>query len=360
MTLEELSLVGWRNLEDASLEPSFGLTVIAGQNAQGKTNLLEAMAAVITGSSHRALRDEELIAQGEVRAHLGAQIRRPSGSFEQTLDLVRGGRKERRRQGKRVVAGADPLGDPLVVLFCPEDLGLVQGGPAGRRRFLDQEASQATAGYGAAQRTYQRIWAQRNTALRRGEGRVVDALDLLWATAAVRLTVLRRRLIEALAPLGQEAYAAMAPADPPLTVRLTAGTPSEDPEVALAAIRARRQEEEARRTTVLGPHRDDISLAIGDNELRAYGSQGQQRTAAVALKLGTVQLLQQASGARPLLLLDDVLSELDGRRRELLAQQVREGQTVITTTDAEFLPERLQADRWWEIRSGRVAEHGAP
>lgn len=360
MTLEQLTLSGWRNLERATLEPAVGLTVISGPNAQGKTNLLEAMAAVITGSSHRALRDDELIAAGEMRAHLAAQFRRPSGMFEQTLELVRGARKERRRHGKRVVAGADPLGDPLVVLFCPEDLILVQSGPVGRRRFLDQEVAQATVGYGAAQRSYQRILAQRNTALKRGEGRVVDALDLLWAPAAVRLTSLRRKLVEALAPLSQEVYRAMAPGDPLLTVALKPGTPAEDPLEALAAVRLRRGEEEMRRTTVLGPHRDDISLAIGDNDLRAYGSQGQQRTAAVALKLATVQLLQQASGARPMLLLDDVLSELDGRRRELLAQQVREGQTVLTTTDAEFLPGRLQADRWWEIRSGRVAEHGAP
>ncbi|MHB1842426.1 MAG: DNA replication/repair protein RecF [Sulfobacillus sp.] len=360
MILEQLTVGGWRNLEAASLQPAVGLTVISGANAQGKTNVLEAMAAVITGTSHRALRDDELIATGEAKARLSARFRRPSGSFDQTLELVRAGRKSRQREGKRVVPGADPLGDPLVVLFCPEDLILVQSGPAGRRRFLDQEVAQATVGYSAAHRSYQRIWTQRNTALKRGEGRVVDALDLLWAQAATRLTRLRRQLVEALAPLAQEAYAAMAPFDPALTVTLAPGTPAEDPQVALAALRQRRAEEEARRISVLGPHRDDIQLAIGDNELRAFGSQGQQRTAAVALKLATVQLLQEAAGVRPLLLLDDVLSELDGRRRELLAQQVREGQTVLTTTDAEFLPERMQADSWWEIQSGKVAVHGTP
>ncbi len=360
MTLERLTLSGWRNLEATSLEPASGLTVVYGQNAQGKTNLLEAVATLITGSSHRAERDRELIAEGQEETRVVGRFRRASGSFEQSLTLARGGSKERRREGKRLRIGADPLGDPLAVLFSPEDLLLVQGSSAGRRRFVDRELAQATPGYGTALRTYLRIWTQRNTALRRGESRVVEALDLLWAPAATRLSALRLELVQALAPLAAAAYQAMAPADPALTLRLEAGTPSLVAEEALAALRRRRAEEEARRITLLGPHRDDMHLLIGDNELRAYGSQGQQRTAAVALKLAAVQLLEERAGFRPLLLLDDVLSELDGRRRDLLAQQVRQGQTVLTTTEAELLPERLEADRWWEIRSGRVSERGTP
>lgn len=360
MILERISVSGWRNLEEAILEPSAGLTVVFGQNAQGKTNLLEAMATLITGSSHRAERDQDLIAEGQDLARLLGCFRRQSGSFEQSLTLVRGAPKDRRREGKRHRPGADPLGDPLAVLFSPEDLFLVQGGAAGRRRFIDRELAQATPAYGAALRTYMRIWMQRNTALRRAERRVVDALDLLWAPAATRLAALRQQLINAVAPLASAAYRAMAPGDAELRVHLAAGTPSLSVEEALRALRLRRADEDQRRITLVGPHRDDMHLLIGDNDLRAFGSQGQQRTAAVALKLATVQLLERTAGYRPLLLLDDVLSELDGGRRDLLAQQVRQGQTVLTTTEAELLPERLEADRWWEISSGRVSERGTP
>jgi len=354
MRLEGLRLSSFRNLEDARLSFPPGLTVIHGANAQGKTNLLEAVFAVITGSSHRSQRDQEMIARGRHEAFAEAVFERPSGSLVLSLHLSLTHRKARRRNGKAFRAGEDPLGDPRVILFSPEDLALAQGAPSERRRFVDVDLGQARPAHARLVRQYARATAQRNGALRAGRGDLLPAFDALWAPLALRLTAERRALIEAFLPFAQRAHAGIAPEDGALTVTYIPNLGGGDIEAVLRRLFEVREEEAARKTTVLGPHRDDIRLSIGDNDLRAYGSQGQQRTAAVAMKVGAASFLGEADDEIPLLLLDDVLSELDQNRREALAEVVRRGQALLTTADDGTLPSALQPTATMTVERGRV------
>lgn len=359
MILESLTFRGWRNLENAEISLAPGLTIIFGKNAQGKTNLLEAVFTLVTGRSHRALRDDELITFGLGETFVSGSFSRPSGHTVYTLHLAPPRRKERKRDAKTYRSGEDPLGDPRVILFSPDDLQLVQGSPALRRRFLDQDLGQISPGYGALLKDYARALSQRNGVLRSGRQELLPAFNAVWAPLAVKLTKARSLLLRDLAPVASENHARIAPGDLPLTIAYLPSLQAETPEEAIFEIRRHRDEETARRTTVLGPHRDDIRMRMGENELRAFGSQGQQRTAAVSMKVAAVDFIRKREGLSPLLLLDDVLSELDQARREALAEVVRQGQTLLTTADDGTLPRGLRGDRTYVVEKGRIAEGGA-
>lgn len=349
MIVESLDLRGWRNSGAAHVDFADTLTLVTGPNAQGKTNLLEAVFFLATGRSHRTARDQDLIGFSGERAQLRAQIRRPSGTFVLSARIEKG-RARRERDGKAYRRGQDPLGDFSAVLFAPEDLLALKGAPADRRRLLDLDLGQALPAYRGAHLRYAQVLRQRNALLRsydRPPREILAPWDNAWAHAALQLTEMRRRLVlEASAYFTAQTDAISGGEGADLVYEPSLETT--DLSEALEQLASRRPDELRRRTSVLGPHRDDLGMCIGGRDLRIYGSQGEQRTALVGFKLAAVAVLSHRPGGAPVLLLDDVLSELDALRRRNLMLTATGGQTIVTTTEpslAGMAPERVYAVR---------------
>lgn len=351
MIVEALSLENWRNVRSATVEFDDGLTLFTGPNAQGKTNLLEAVFLLATGRSHRTSRPEEVVAFAEAQAYLRARIHRPSGEYQLTA-RIEGGRVVRQRGGKLLRRGQDPLGDFAAVLFAPEDLLALKGAPADRRRLLDLDVGQSSSVYRQAHLRYGQVLRQRNALLRSYEHPPKELLatwDSAWAQAAVALTRERQRLIDLLAPHFSARSGEIAGGAPAALVYEPSLKASE-PGQALLLLADRREDELRRRTSLLGPHRDDLRPEIEGRDVRLYGSQGEQRTVLVAFKLAAVSLLGEGTGGPPVLLLDDVLSELDQERRRNLLLAATGTQTIVTTTESALAG--MQPGRTYAVRDG--------
>ncbi len=351
MIVETLSLESWRNVQAAEVEFDPGLTLFTGPNAQGKTNLLEAVFLLATGRSHRTSRPEELIAFQRPQAYLRARIQRSSGEYQLTA-RVEGGRVTRQREGKLFRRGQDPLGDFAAVLFAPEDLLALKGAPADRRRLLDLDVGQASVAYRQAHVRYGQVLRQRNALLRTYERPPKELLatwDAAWAQAAVALTHERHRLIERLAPHFSARSGEIA-GGAPASLSYEPSLKASDPTAALSLLAELREDELRRRTSLLGPHRDDLKAEIDGRDLRLYGSQGEQRTVLVAFKLAAVSLLGEGPGGPPVLLLDDVLSELDQDRRRNLLLAATGTQTIVTTTESALAG--MQPGMTYAVRDG--------
>lgn len=408
MRLTHLSLTNFRNYSRLELSLPERLTIFQGGNAQGKTNLLEAIHLLATGRSPRALAERELInwlaLEGALPyARLVAEI--GAGQDGQTLELVlepaaNGGggngptvRKQVRINGvpKRAL---DLVGRLRVVLFLPEDVSLVAGAPGERRRYLDIALCQIAPAYCRALSEYNRVLAQRNALLRQlreagGDPGQLAFWDTQLAEHGSVLTHRRSQAIRDLDRIGAERQRGLTRN----TERLHLGyLPSPEPDLAapgsagaqaavqqrrlaearpaygaaareeirerfLARLRAIRSRELAAGTSLVGPHRDDMAFIVDGRDLRAFGSRGQQRTAALALKLAEVQMMREETGDTPLLLLDDVTSELDAARRQaMLAALAEVDQALVTTTDwGDFSPELLASARRWRVEQGTLS-----
>jgi DNA replication and repair protein RecF len=343
LRLVSLTLRNYRNYARLQLELGPGLNVFLGQNAQGKTNLLESVAILALSSSPRARRESDLIgplgSEATVDAVADASGRRVELSFrvaregERTVKTIRVDGVARR--------AVDLPGEVHAALFWPEDLSLVKGGPDHRRRFLNEMLVQVVKGYGRTLARYRRVLDQRNHLLRQVvTGQQPRAALEVWDEEVVALGgVLARARSEAvaeLAPLAAAGHAAISGGE---ELELGYSGPPDD----LAGALLSALDEDLRRgTTSVGPHRDDLTVLIGGTDARSFASQGQQRTAVVSLKLAESDLIEKRTGERPILLLDDVLSELDpARREELLARVGEGGQVIVTSVEAGPFPPRL-------------------
>jgi len=357
MLLTRLQLRQFRNLDSVDWEPHARTNLLLGANAQGKTNVVEGLYLLATTKSLRGASDPDMIAHGQGQARLAASLRRESsGSLrELEMQLEREGKRGLKLNGKPVRRSSQLFGQLIVVLFTPADLGLVQAGPAARRTWLDLLLSQAHPAYLEHAQAFHQALKQRNAALRslaegRGSRALVEAFDEGLAAAGAELLSARLRAVERLEPLAAKAQAQVAGHGEALTLRLQSSVLDQGLGEALPSVESLRQlylrrladtarEESARGITVAGPHRDDLELCLDGKLARSFASQGQQRTTALALKLAEVEYLRQALGEHPVLLLDDVLSELDGRRQAaLLALLDERVQTFLTSTHAEALP----------------------
>lgn len=399
MQLTHLALTNFRNYTRLELNLAERLTVFQGSNAQGKTNLLEAIHLLATGRSPRAAAERELINWLALEsplpyARLVGQIGagRDAQQLELVLELARNGaaggngpvvRKQVRINGapKR---GLDLIGHLRVVLFLPEDVSLVAGAPAERRRYLDIALCQIDPAYCRGLAEYNKGLAQRNALLKRlrdegGDVRQLDFWDEQLAGHGGTLLHRRATAVQALDRSAAERQRDLTGGAERLRLSYL---PSPDPgrllanrleasEVAAAyaetsrnriaerlaaQLRATHHRDIASGTSLLGPHRDDLAFSVEARDLRAFGSRGQQRTAALALKLAEVQMMREVTGDSPLLLLDDVMSELDElRRRTLLDALAGVNQALVTTTDwADFTPELLAQAQRLQVTAGRV------
>lgn len=386
MYLRRLSLTNFRCYRRLELDLPEGRIVVAGRNAQGKTSLLEAVYVLATTRAPYAVPDRRLVswdAEDEVMPYsrVKGEVQRAAG--EDTIEIVtlreEGDRGEARWTKRARVNGApkrgmDVLGHLNVVLFTPRDTEVVSGPPAERRRYLDILLCQIDRAYCAALSRYNRLLSQRNHLLKRLRDRGGDRAELgIWDERLAEdggLVLLRRAAaVRWLDERAAAVHERLAPGGGRLRIAhraaLDAETPAEEPAAAAAqlaaSLLAHRDEEIARGATRSGPHRDDLSFLLDGIDLRDFGSRGQQRTATLALKLAEAALMREHTGESPVLLLDDVLSELDPeRRRDLLTEVAEGGQSLVSTTEMAVLPASfLDGAHLLQVSGGRVREGAA-
>ncbi len=356
MILESLAIRHFRNIESLDWQPHPRANLLLGLNAQGKTNLLEAIFLLGTTKSLRQAGDGEMIADGQAQALVKGQVFREEAGASRSLEVLlsRQERKTVRLNDKNLARFSEIFGHLSVVLFTPEDLQLVKAGPQARRFYLDLEISQASPQYLHSLQVFERALKQRNSALKmQAEGRAgrgtAQAFEQNLVQAGSEVVLFRLKAVEELEPLAARVQERISGGTEKLGLSylssLSGGEEALPRDLDGLADRYRRRlkeasaEEEARATTLVGPHRDDIRMTVNGRPARAFASQGQQRTAALALKLAEVEFLKSRLGENPVLLLDDVLSELDGpRQRELLGLLDEKVQTFVTSTHAEDLP----------------------
>lgn len=350
MLLTRLALSNFRNYAALDLEPAVGLNVFVGPNAQGKSNLLEAIAMLGTGKSFRTSKDGDTVREGLELAVVRGEARVRAGVVQLSCSIARtprGTRKSYTVNG-RDVRYASYLGKVRVVTFVPADLQLIGGSPALRRAFLNTALAQDDVRYYRELARYRKALQQKN-ALLRGGFEADQALLAIYNSALVeagtQIVLARDHFVRLLAHAAREAHARFAGVAEALDVRYEPDVPFEAPtaDAVAHALNARLQSvadaERARKTAVAGPQRDDLRFFLDGRSLSAYGSQGQQRTAVLALKVAEYTVMNERSGEAPLLLLDDVLSELDeDRAQAFLAGAGAYEQVFVTAT---HLPQRL-------------------
>jgi DNA replication and repair protein RecF len=367
--LDALEVRDFRNIEVASLRPSPRTTVLVGANGQGKTNLLEAIYLLATLRPLRASRLAELVRFGAERAHVAGDFEGPGGLRRAAVEVEAGGRTAF-LDGKPLESAArlDAYFEGrAAVCFSPDDLLLVKGGPELRRRFLDRAAFNRWPAVLGEAREYLRALRARNAALRTAPDDVEASFREPLVRAAARLLRRRRDLVRELAPAVARAYAQISgPAAAPALVayRPASGMRVDEDEEAMAArlagilaLRLGRDREKG--YTSAGPHMDDLTLAVGERGARPYASQGQQRALVLALKIGEIENLRAALGRPPLLLLDDVSSELDPEKNSLLLAYLGglPGQAILTTTDRRLLAAAAGPGAvFYRVESGAFSE----
>ena len=382
MHLTHLALRNFRNYAAAELTLGPGLTVFRGANAQGKSNLLEAVAMLALTKSTRAEQERDVVrfaslADTPYTRITGIAERQGGGPVEVQIDmaLAPADRRDALVFQKRVrvdgvpKAAGQAVGAIAAVLFSADDLGIVTGSPANRRRYLDVLLSQADRSYLRALQGYQRVVTQRNQLLRRIREGLARTPELAyWDGELCRLgalvTITRRDAVAALAQEGAGAYAAMAPDDGGFEAAYApsidgGGTAEEAAAHALGLLAERRDREVQMAQSLVGPHRDDLLLTVGGLDVGQFGSRGQVRTAALSLRLAEAAYLRTALGEEPVLLLDDVLSELDGQRRQhVLEAACRAEQSLVTVVEGEEPPGLHEAVATYTVEAGTLRLEG--
>lgn len=349
LLVTELALADFRSFERLGVALSPEVTVFVGPNAAGKTNTVEALQLLTSGQSFRRPTPSQLVRDGAESARIDARLEGDGRVLDARLDVV-AGRRQFSRNGKRCQA-ADMPGELMSVLFSPDDLALVKRGASVRRDEIDDFGRQANRGYANVLAAYLRSVEQRNRLLKDefpDEG-LIEAWDSSVSLGGATLLHARLRLFSRLADRVSEVYDRVSGGEELVcSYSCTLGegveglTRDELRDLFYERLRAGRPDDLRRRQTCVGPHRDDVSFFIEGRDARSFGSQGQQRTVALAVKMAEVGLAEELLGSRPLLLLDDVMSELDEARREAVMSYVREGiQTVVTTTNLGYFSTEL-------------------
>lgn len=357
MIVSRLELVDFRNYANAAFDFEPGTTAVVGLNGQGKTNLAEAMAYLATLDSFRGAPLEALIRVGADSAVVRATVVHGDGrEVLVELELSRNGRNRVLVNRQKLGRARDLLGVMRVTVFSPDDLAVVKEGPAGRRRFLDDVLVALALKYDAARLELDRIVKQRNMLLKQLGGRLgdeaaltLDVWDSKLAEVGDQFGHARAVLVARLSPLVSEAYEQLADRMTSIELRYEPAWRQRGLGAALAEARA---DDVRRGVSSVGPHRDDVELFVNGMPARTHASQGEQRTLALALRLGAHRLVTDTAGSAPVLVLDDVLSELDPGRCEALLRHLPPGQVVLTT--AGVLPEAAHPDAVVRIEAGMV------
>lgn len=359
MYVKSLDLLNFRNYEKLSLTLDPGINIFYGANAQGKTNILEAVYLAGTSKSHRGTRDRDMIRMGESEAHIRMHVDKNDSDYRIDMHL-------RKNKSKGIAIGGVPIrragelfGIVNIVFFSPEDLNIIKNGPSERRRLVDRILCEIDRIYMSDLTQYGKCLNQRNRLLHDLYFNPSLESELpVWDEQLVnygcRIIAKREEFVRMLENIASEIHTELTGEKERLTLVYEPNVTVE--EFADKVARSRDADRKIKSTTV-GPHRDDVCIKVNDMDLRLYGSQGQQRTTAISLKLSEIRIIEERIRNKPVLLLDDVLSELDRDRQNYLLGNIRDIQTLITCTGLdEFVQNRFEADRTFRVVSGRIIE----
>lgn len=360
MIVEHLELHDVRNYRDIAFDLAPGVTAVLGNNGQGKTNFAEALGYLATLESFRGAAVDALIRMGAESGVIRARLHVDAREILIEAELTRQGRQRVLVNRQRLTRTRELLGMVRVSVFAPDDLAMIKDGPGERRRFLDDTLVALAVKHDATRLELDRIVRQRNTFLKQvgGAGRrtldatadlTLDVWDAKFAEVGDRLGHARAALVARLAPLCAQAYEDLAGV--PVPVELRYEPPWRVTGLASALV-ASRVEDLRRQVTTVGPHRDDVDIVLAGMPARTHASQGEQRTLALSLRLAAHRFISERIGTAPLLILDDVLSELDPQRATALLAQLPPGQVIITS--ASPLPPDAHPDQVIVIQDGRV------
>lgn len=362
MIIKSIKLKNFRNYEDLSLSFDEGTNILFGNNAQGKTNILEAVYMSGTTKSHKSSKDREMIRFGEQEAHIRTVVAKEGREYQIDMHL-----KQNRSKGIAInripIKKASELFGLLnIVFFSPEDLNIIKNGPAERRRFLDAELCQLDKLYLSDLTNYNKILNQRNKLLKDMVYRpdLSDTLpvwDMQLVETGKKIIRRRRQFVEELNEIVHDIHYKISGEKEELSIKYEPSIEDTAFEEELSRVKVR---DLKLCQTSVGPHRDDLLFSIQGVDIRKFGSQGQQRTSALSLKLSEIELVKRSIHDTPVLLLDDVLSELDSSRQNYLLNNISDTQTMITCTGLdEFVKNRFQINRVFEVISGEVFDaHG--
>ena len=355
MFIESIELKNYRNYGELHMDFDPGTNVLYGDNAQGKTNILEAVYVCATTKSHRGSKDREIIEFGEDESHIKMQLRKDDVPYRIDMHLKKNKTKGVAVNGIPIRRASELFGIVNVVFFSPEDLNLIKNGPADRRRFIDLELCQLNRLYVHSLVQYNRVVIQRNKLLKElffhpEYEEMLDIWDMQLASYGREVSQYRREFIGELNELIRPIHQKLSGGKEELVIQYEPNTEADQLE---AAVKKSREADRKQKTTLVGPHRDDLSFYVNGIDIRRFGSQGQQRTAALSLKLAEIELVKKIKKEYPILLLDDVLSELDGKRQDHLLASIRHIQTIITCTGLDdFISHSFQIDKTFRVVSG--------
>ncbi|MBM7616959.1 DNA replication and repair protein RecF [Weissella uvarum] len=370
MFLTELKLKNFRNYQDTHVTFSPGVNVFLGANAQGKTNLLEAIYVLALTRSHRTNTDKDLIRMGEQSAKVAGVVEKQSGTVPLSLTFTNKGKQARVNHLNQSKL-ADYVGNLNVILFAPEDLALVKGSPAVRRNFIDREFSQMSPKYLYVANQYRASLKQRNQYLKQLQSNkqsdqlflevLTERLVIFAAELIVRRIALLKDLNRAAQPIQSEITQGQEQLEIEYVSQITDVDQMDEEQIKAALVKEFERvnkRELMEGVTKVGPHRDDLRFLVNGVDVATFGSQGQQRTTALAVKLAEIDLMKEQTGEYPVLLLDDVLSELDASRQtHLLKAMQNKVQTFITTPSLSDVAKQLIADpKVFKVSAGQLQE----
>ncbi len=356
MTLNRIEYKNFRNIETLTLEPSDGVNVIYGENAQGKTNLIEGIWLFSGLRSFRGAKDAELVRFGCDFGRLKAAF--TAGGREQKAEITVETRRKAKLNGVELPSCAGLIGACSAVVFSPSFLNIVKNGPEERRRFLDAALCQVKPGYAPMLAAYNRLVKQRNSLLRdvQMEPALLDMLDVIderMAQAGEALIRERESYIERLIPAAKSIHDGFSAGKEELSVCYVKKDGGGENKPLSEILKDNRRNDILNRSTSAGPHRDDIDIKINGISARSFGSQGQQRSCAVALKLGEAAVMRELNGEQPTVLLDDVMSELDSGRQDYILNHIKGWQVFITCCEPSTVL-RMCGGKTFHIENGRL------
>lgn len=359
MNIESLELFHFRNYERERFDFDSETNVLFGDNAQGKTNVLEGIYLCSTTRSHKGSKDREMIKLDTDESHLRMIVKKDGFCHKIDVHLKKNKAKGIAIDGVPAKKSNELLGISNIVFFSPEDLGIIQNGPDARRRFIDMELCQLDSMYLYHLTKYKHVLKQRNELLKQisMDSKLLDTLDI-WNSKLIEYGTYvinaREEFVEKLKGYIKGIHKSLTGGreEIQLIYEPNVRTDSFARELVMAE-----QKDLFTKTTNVGPHRDDLSFFSEQKDLRKYGSRGQQRTGALSLKLTEIKIVEEKTGEKPILLLDDVLSELDRKRQNYLLEHIKGIQTIITCTGLEeFVKNGINIQKTFEIEAGRVKE----
>lgn len=363
MIIKSMELKNFRNYEDLKISFDDGTNILFGDNAQGKTNILEAAYLSGTTKSHKGSKDKEMVRFGEQEAHIRTTVVRKEKEFQIDMHLKHNRSKGIAINRIPIKKASELFGILNMVFFSPEDLNIIKNGPAERRRFLDAELCQLDKIYLADLTKYNKVLNQRNKLLKdivfRPELKDTLAVwDMQLVETGKKIIQRRKKFVQELNEIVYGIHYSISGEKEELLIQYE---PNIDDIFFEDELDRRKDRDLKLCQTSVGPHRDDLLFSIQGVDIRKFGSQGQQRTSALSLKLSEIELVKKSIHETPILLLDDVLSELDSSRQNFLLNHIHDTQTIITCTGLdEFVKNRFQINKVFEVISGKVFEKDSP